>query len=83
MAQGAGYPPTGRERVPAVVFGCLVPGELRVILHPGAGHVDGGVPMDLPTEEIPPDLRVPNTRLWIHFDGSWNVLRVWRRDDDE
>lgn len=72
-----------RQRVRSVVFGCLVPGELRVILHPGAGLADGGVPRDVPTEAIPADLRMPNTPLWIDFDDDWTVLRAWRRRDDE
>ncbi len=32
--------------------------------------------------QIPFDLRMPNTPLWIHFDEEWNILRVWRREEE-
>jgi hypothetical protein len=32
---------------------------------------------------IPPDLRMPNTPLWIRFDDDWMALRVWRRQEGE
>ena len=66
-----------RKRVPAVVFASLLPGEIRVNL------LLGGPPLDLPYQEIPPDLRMPNSRLWIRLDKDWKVVRVWRREPDE
>jgi hypothetical protein len=24
---------------------------------------------------------MPNTRLWVHFDDEWNIVRVWRREE--
>jgi hypothetical protein len=83
MTDDSRYPRPVLDRVQAVVFGCLIPGELRVILNPGVGLADGGSPADVPVEAIPPDLRVPNTPIWIRFDEDWKVLRVWRRHEDE
>jgi hypothetical protein len=74
-------PRAGFDRVPAIVFACLIPGELRIVLHPGSGMADGGIPMNIPVEEIPFDLRTPNTPLFISFDQGWKILRVWRREE--
>jgi len=69
------------ERVPAQVFACLIPGEVRIIVLPGNGHVDGGAPWNVPVETIPPELRMPNTPLWLQLDDELKILRVWRRED--
>jgi hypothetical protein len=81
MPRDLKYPREWLERVPAVVFSSLQPGEIRLILHPGAGLAGGGAPRDIPVAQIPQDLRTPNTPLWIHFDEDWNVVRVWRREE--
>jgi hypothetical protein len=81
MPRDLKYPQQWLERVPAVVLASLQPGEIRLILHPGAGLADGGAPRDVPVAQIPPELRMPNTPLWIHFDDEWNIVRVWRRDE--
>jgi hypothetical protein len=83
MTEGPTNPHSSLEGVPAIVFGCLIPGEIRVILLPGAGLADGGAPADIPAQSIPPDLCMPNTPLWIRFDDDWNVVRVWRRQEGE
>jgi len=83
MTRELGYPREWLERVPAVVFASLRPGEIRIIIHPGDGMADGGRERDVPFEQIPAELRMPNTPLWIHFDDQWNILRVWRREEDE
>jgi hypothetical protein len=75
------YPREWLERVPAIVFGCLVSNEMRIILYPGVGLADGGAPCDVPMETIPFELRVPNTRLWVQLDEDMNVMRVWRREE--
>jgi hypothetical protein len=67
--------------VPAQVFACLIPGEIRIILFPGVGLADGGAPRDLPMDEVPFELRTPNTPLWVHLDDDMNIVRVWRRED--
>jgi hypothetical protein len=70
----------GFDRVPAIVFACLLPGELRVTLHPGVGLADGGIPCNVPASLVQPELRMPNTLLWIQFDEERNIVRVWRRE---
>jgi hypothetical protein len=75
------YPGEWLERVPAVVFACLLPGELRIIVHPGVGLADGGAPRDVPVDLIPRELRVPNTPLWLKLDEQMNIVQVWRRDE--
>jgi hypothetical protein len=74
---------TRNERIPAVVFGCLLPGELRIILHPGAGVADGGVPLNVAIDGIPAGLRLPNTELWVHLDEKRRLVRAWRRSSGE
>ncbi|MFO0813628.1 MAG: hypothetical protein U0796_10445 [Gemmatales bacterium] len=71
------------NQLPAEVFACLVPGELRIILHPGAGMANGGVPLDVPMGLIPPELWVPNTLLWVQLDDSFKLVRVWKREASE
>ena len=73
------HPREWREQVPAVVFASLRPGEIRLIIFPRYGLADGGVPYNVPTENIPRELRVPNTELWVQLDDGMNVVRVWRR----
>jgi hypothetical protein len=77
------YPREWLERVPAVVFASLIPGEFRIILHPGVGIADGGAPLDIPADLIPFELRIPNAPLWVQLDDDKNVLRVWRREDQQ
>jgi hypothetical protein len=68
------------ERVPAVVLGCLLRGELRIVVLPGLG---GGAHFNVPLELIPFDLRMPNTPLWIKFDHQFNINKVVRRDQPD
>ena len=75
-----GYPREWLDRIPAIVFACLRPGELRILLYPGLGLADGGAPRDVPAGLIPPDLRMPNTPLWAQLDGDLKIVRVWRRE---
>jgi len=72
-----GGQPNGFEKVPAIVFGHLLPGELRVILAPGHGM--GGATRDIPLELVPTPLRLPNTRIWVRLNEEFEVVRVWRR----
>jgi hypothetical protein len=81
MTQARKYPREWLDRVPAVVFACLIPGEHRIILCPGNGLADGGAPYDIPTSLVPFDLRVPNTPLWVQLDEDMSIVRVWRRED--
>ena len=56
--------------LPAVVFACLIPGEMRVMLLSHVGHVDTGALLNVPIEIIPFELRVPNARLWVELDEN-------------
>lgn len=76
------YPREWLERVPAEVFACLLPGELRIIVYPGVGLAGGGAEWNVPVDIIPPELRMPNSRLWLQLDDYMRILRVWRRDED-
>jgi hypothetical protein len=69
-------PPEWLEQVPAQVFGCMTPGEIRIVVLPGAGDIC----WDIPLSSVPFDLRMPNTPLWVRLDESINVIRVWRRE---
>jgi hypothetical protein len=76
------YPPEWTERIPAEVFACFIPGEMRIILLPGVGLANGGAPRDVPMDLIPFELRVPNARVWVELDAQRReVIRVWRRDE--
>lgn len=81
MATTLKYPREWHERVPAIVFACLLPGELRIVVHPRVGLADGGIPWNVPIELIPPELRMPNTPLWLKLDERMNILQVWRRGE--
>jgi hypothetical protein len=83
MSAASKFPREWLERVPAEVFACLIVGELRIILCPGVGLANGGAPRDVPIDVIPFQLRMPNTRLWVQFDDDLNIVRVWRREEEE
>ena len=76
------FPDEWLEKVPAQVFGSFIAGELRIVVLPGNGQVDGGVPWNIAVDQVPPHLRMPNTRLWLRLDRQMNVLKVWQRDED-
>jgi hypothetical protein len=68
------------ERVAAVVFACLRPGELRIVLLPsGPCGLARGQELDIPFSIVPFELRMPNTPLWVQFDEDLNAVRVWGR----
>ena len=77
------YPREWLEPVPAVVFACLLPGELRILLLPRNGFVSGGAPRVVPMSVIPPALRTPNTPLWVQLDEGLSVIRAWRREESQ
>lgn len=55
-------------KAPAKVFACLQSGFIRVIVWPGVGMADGGIPHDIPVELIPIDLRLPNSEFTLVLD---------------
>ncbi|WP_426390457.1 hypothetical protein [Variovorax sp. R-27] len=74
------YPTDWLKKVPAVVFGSLTKGEIRILLHPGNGLAASGASRDVPAVKFPAGLHMPNTLLWVELDETMNVTRVWRRD---
>lgn len=83
MPKNIRYPREWLDRIPAEVFACLKSGELRITVMPRVGFADGGVPWDVSIDKIPPELRMPNTKLWIRVNENWEVQEVWPRDDSE
>jgi len=81
------YPQEWLERVPGEIFACLIPGEIRIILFPGAGLADGGAHTDVAIEFVPVDLRTPSTPIWVQLSeqagSGLEIVRVWRRDSSE
>ena len=78
----AKYPPEATERIPAKVFACLLPGEMRIHIRPGLGIAEGAY-RDVPIDLIPAELRVPNASVWVQLDEEkCNVVRVWKREPD-
>jgi len=76
-----GKRPEAFEPLRAEVCGPIGNSEMRILLLPGVGQVDGGVPCDIPMEIVPLELRVPNTSLWVELDEQLEVTRVWRREE--
>ena len=72
----------GMDRIPATVFACLTQGQITLMLFPGYGLADGGVPHEVPIDQIPFELRTPNTPLWLEVDEGQRILGVSRRDPD-
>ena len=69
---------------PARVIACLSPGYLRVIVHPGVGLADGGIPTDIPMELVPLDLRMPNSEFTLVLDRiQWRYIGVERLNEDQ
>jgi hypothetical protein len=57
-------------KAPARVLGCLCPGYVRVIVLPGYGMSDGGIPHDIPLDLVPFDLRLPNSEFMLLLDRT-------------
>jgi len=55
-------------RCRARVFACLRPGFLTVIVGAGSGMADGGIHLDVPTDVVPIDLRLPNSEFTLLVD---------------
>jgi hypothetical protein len=69
-------------KVPVQVLGCLHPGIITVIGHPGVGMVDGGILMEIPTEVIPVELRMPNSEFRVIGDKRRDFIQVLPKDSD-
>jgi hypothetical protein len=80
MTNGRKNPSEWLEPVPAEVFACLIPGEMRIMLLPRVGFASRGAPRVVLMDIIPFDLRVPNMPLWVQLDDTLRIVRVWRRE---
>lgn len=72
------------HRIPARVLACLSRETITVILWPGMGLADGGIPIELPIAVVPPDLRMPNSEFDLIFDvrmGTYST--VVRKDESD
>lgn len=52
-------------KIPVRVFACLTTNRFTVLMHPGQGLADGGIPVEVATSLIPFDLRMPNAEVFI------------------
>ena len=69
------------QRYPARVLGCLRPGHLTVLVAYGQGMADGGIPLDVPMEIVPSDLRMPNSEFIVLFgQGDPRSIAVERSE---
>jgi len=62
-----------RPLIPAEVLAVLSSGTVRVVLAPGEGLADGGIPYELPLHLLPAELRLPGTKLWVELDREGNI----------
>lgn len=58
------------DRINAQVIGFPAPGQARLLIGPGSGHLDGGVPVDISLELIPAELQT---------DGQM-VIAIFQKD---
>ena len=73
-------PQAGPDQLPAMVFACLIPREIRILILPGVGLANGGVPFDISIDLVSPELRIPNTPLWVKLSSQMEVIRTWKRE---
>jgi hypothetical protein len=71
-----------QKRVPATVFACLRPGELRILVLLDFGTSTGWIPLDVPIGAVPAASRLPNSRLWATYDGGGKVIKIEARPND-
>jgi hypothetical protein len=62
------------------VLACINPGHIRIMQGAGRGSGPG---LDLPIDTIPPDLRAPNTPLWVTFHDDKSVAVIRRDPNDQ
>jgi len=54
----------------AQVISVLNRSTIRLLVHPGVGLVDGGIPMNIPLDLVPLPLRMPNTMLTVTMEAG-------------
>ena len=55
-------------KIPGRTEGSFSPGTIRVLVGAGIGHLDGGVPTDVPLDSIPFEFRTPNSEYLVIYD---------------
>jgi len=58
------------SKFPAKVLASLRPGFLTVFIGYGQGLADGGIPYEVPIDDIPFDLRLPNSEFTAIIDPA-------------
>jgi len=58
----------GLFRTRVRVIGIVEHGAIRVIVGPGDGMLDGGSEQSWPIDDVPSDLRFPNTEFFLTHD---------------
>ncbi|NDJ20780.1 hypothetical protein GS682_03805 [Nostoc sp. B(2019)] len=56
------------DEITVQVIGCFEAGVITVIAFTGVGMLDGGFTIELPTEMIPANLRMPNSEFIVVRD---------------
>lgn len=65
------------DRINAQVIGFPSPGRARLLIGPGSGFLDGGVPVDVPLELIPAELQVDGQMvIAVYEPNSLEILAV-------
>jgi hypothetical protein len=64
---------------PGVVFARLTNTTIVLHLFPAAGLADGGIPYELELEQVPPELRMPNTRVEVALDRATGAVVAVKR----
>ncbi|QDV15466.1 hypothetical protein Pan153_00800 [Gimesia panareensis] len=70
--------PENTIKTPAKVLASLRPGYLTVYFGYGQGLADGGIPHEVPIDDIPFDLRLPNSEFTLILDCNGQILGVER-----
>ncbi len=70
------------HEIPATVMAVLTRTSIKIILHPGLGMVDGGIPVEISLDLVPFALRLPNTRLTVTMRKAC-IVAVRSRDESK
>ena len=65
--------------VPARVVYVSSRNTIQILLAPGQGAADGGIPVEIPLELVPVELRMPNSELLVTLRNG-TVTSVSRDD---
>jgi hypothetical protein len=67
------------HEIPATVMAVLTRTSIKIVLLPGVGMADGGIPVDIPIDLVPFELRIPNSLLTVTVNNA-NIVAVRSRD---